>query len=56
MFGTNSPINREKLINVGRDLTLQKAIQIGKNNEYAREQMTFTWSNRRQPAAKTTIA
>ena len=39
MFGTNSPKIREKLINVGRDLTLQKAIQIGQNYEYAQEQM-----------------
>ena len=29
VFGTYSPKIREKLINVGRDLTLQKAIQIG---------------------------
>ena len=58
MFGTNSPIKREKLINVGRDSTLQKAIQIGQNNEYAQEQMTpndIHMVNRRQPAAKTTI-
>ena len=40
MFGTNSPKIREKLINVGRDLTLQKAIQIGQYYEYAQEQMT----------------
>ena len=39
VFGTNSPKIREKLINVGRDLTLQKAIQIGQNYEYAQEQM-----------------
>ena len=40
VFGTNSPIKREKLINVVSDSTLQKAIQIGQNNEYAQEQMT----------------
>ena len=39
VFGTNSPKIREKLINVGRDLTLQKAIQIGHNYEYTQEQM-----------------
>ena len=39
VFGTNSPKIREKLINVERDLTLQKAIQIGQNYEYAQEQM-----------------
>ena len=39
VFGTNSPKICEKLINVGRDLTLQKAIQIGQNYEYAQEQM-----------------
>ena len=39
VFGTNSPKIREKLINVGRDLTLQKAIQIGQNYEYAQEQI-----------------
>ena len=39
VFGTNSPKIREKLINIGRDLMLQKAIQIGQNYEYAQEQM-----------------
>ena len=39
VFGINSPKIREKLINVGRDLTSQKAIQIGQNYEYAQEQM-----------------
>ena len=39
VYGTNSPKIREKLINVGRDLTLHKAIQIEQNYEYAQEQM-----------------
>ena len=39
VFGTSSPKIREKLINVGRDLKLQKAIQIEQNYEYAQEQM-----------------
>ena len=39
VFGTNSPKIGEKLINVGRDLTLQKAIKIGQYYEYAQEQM-----------------
>lgn len=39
VFGTNSPKIREKLINVGKDLTLDKAIQTSQNYEYAAEQM-----------------
>ena len=39
VFGTNSSKIREKLITVGRDLTLQKAIQIGQNYNYAQAQM-----------------
>ena len=39
VYGTNSPKIHEKLINVGKDLTLQKAVQIGQNYEYAQEQM-----------------
>ena len=39
VFGTNSPKLREKLINVGRDSTFQKSIQIGQNYEYPQEQM-----------------
>ena len=39
VFGTNSPKIREKLINIGKDLTLQQAIQIGQNYEYAQVQM-----------------
>ena len=38
VFGTNSPKIREKLINVGKDLTLDKAVQISQNYEYAMEQ------------------
>ena len=39
VFGTNSPKIREKLINIGKDLTLQQAIQIGQNYEYTQVQM-----------------
>ena len=39
IFGTNSDKIREKLINVGRELTLTKAIQIAQSHEYAQEQM-----------------
>ena len=39
VFGINSNKIREKLINVGRELTLTKAIQIAQSHEYAQEQM-----------------
>ena len=39
VFGTNSPKIREKLINVGKDLTLQQTIQISQSYEYAQTQM-----------------
>ena len=39
VFGTNSAKIREKLINEGEELTLDKAIQIAKNYEYSQEQL-----------------
>lgn len=45
VFGTNSPKIREKLINVGKDLTLPQAIQISQNYEYAQIQMKQMASN-----------
>lgn len=45
VFGVASPKIREKLINVGRDLTLDKAIEIGQNFEYFQEQLKLMGSN-----------
>ena len=39
VFGTNSSKIREKLINVGAELTLEKAIQIAQSFEYAQQQL-----------------
>ena len=39
VFGTNSAKIREKLINEGEKLTLDKAIQIAQNYEYSQEQL-----------------
>ncbi|XP_062610827.1 uncharacterized protein K02A2.6-like [Saccostrea cucullata] len=39
VFGTNSAKIREKLINEGDKLTLDKAIQIAQNHEYSQEQL-----------------
>lgn len=39
VFGTNSAKLREKLINIGSDLTLDKTIQTAQNLEYSQEQL-----------------
>ena len=39
VFGTNSAKVRERLINEGAQLTLEKAIQIAQNFEYAQQQL-----------------
>ena len=39
VFGTNSAKIREKLINEGEKITLDKAIQIAQNYEYSKEQL-----------------
>lgn len=39
VFGTNSSKVREKLINVGSELTLDKAVQIAQSYEYSQEQL-----------------
>lgn len=39
VFGTNSNKIREKIMNVKKDLTLDKAVQISQNYEYDMEQM-----------------
>jgi hypothetical protein len=40
VFGCSSPKVREKLINVGEKLTLDRAIQIAQNHEYCQKQLT----------------
>lgn len=44
-FGVPSPKIREKLINVGRDFTLDNAIEIGQNFEYFRKQLKSMGNN-----------
>lgn len=39
VFGTNSSRIQEKLINVGAELTLEKAIQIAQSWEYSQSQL-----------------
>lgn len=39
VYGIQSEKIREKLINVGEELTLDKAIQIGQAYEYSQEQL-----------------
>ena len=39
VFGTNSSKIREKLITVGKELTLDKTIQIAQSHEYSQEQL-----------------
>lgn len=39
VFCVSSQEVREKLINEGKDLTLEKAVQIGQSCEYAQEQL-----------------
>ncbi|KAH3738723.1 hypothetical protein DPMN_045364 [Dreissena polymorpha] len=39
VFGTNSSKIREKLINIGAELTLDKAIQITQSFEYSQKQL-----------------
>lgn len=45
VFAVASPKIRIKLINVGRDLTLDKAIEIGQNFEYSQEQLKSIGNN-----------
>ncbi|XP_060557421.1 uncharacterized protein K02A2.6-like [Ruditapes philippinarum] len=40
VFGTNSSKVREKLINEGAELTLDKAVQIAQNMEYSKQQLS----------------
>lgn len=39
VFGTNSSKIRQKLINVGKDLTLDQTVQIAQSHEYSQEQL-----------------
>ncbi len=50
VFGTNSMKVRERLINEGASLTMDKAVQIAQNVEYSKQQLssmatgsTFVW-------------
>lgn len=55
VFGVASPKKRAKLINVGKDLTLDKTIEDGQHFEYYQEQLKSTEGTTRSRYTPSTL-